>query len=234
MGQYFKPVIIDEKGKVWAFDPYDYEGGGLKLTEHSWIGNPFVDAVTKAMLADRLDGDGRTINWNTDGTAWNAKRVAWIGDYADGYIDGIVESGKPADFGHGYISDVQQAKTLCSKVWKYDDENPDNDIHVLIPGILPDVRIMDKHRTNWFLVNVSKNSFLDIKKYAEKSADTDGWCLHPLPLLTCVGNGEGGGDYYGKPGQDAVGSWAFDKIILTSTRPDPATYIEETVIFKES
>ena len=28
MGQYFKPVIIDEKGKVWAFDPYDYEGGG--------------------------------------------------------------------------------------------------------------------------------------------------------------------------------------------------------------
>lgn len=34
---------------------------------------------------------------------------------------------------------------------------------------------------------------------------------HPLPLLTAIGNGEGGGDYHGSS-MDMIGKWACDEI----------------------
>ena len=38
-----------------------------------------------------------------------------------------------------------------------------------------------------------------------------GGIIHPLPLLTAIGNGKGGGDYRGTC-LDLVGHWACDKI----------------------
>lgn len=40
--------------------------------------------------------------------------------------------------------------------------------------------------------------------------------VHPLPLLTAVGNGMGSGDYRGKAGRDLVGRWAYRPITLFS------------------
>ena len=60
------------------------------------------------------------------------------------------------------------------------------------------------------------------------------WCVHPLPLLTCIGNDLGGGDYR-YPTKDSttdlVGTWAFDKI---SIQDDLIPFYKEiTPVFKE-
>lgn len=57
-----------------------------------------------------------------------------------------------------------------------------------------------------------------------------GWCIHPLPLLTCSSNGKGGGDYYGCD-ISAVGAWCNDIIYLTAQRP--IDYSEEEYFFRE-
>jgi hypothetical protein len=65
MGQYYKPVILkDNKRTVknWMYS-HDFDNG-LKLMEHSYIGNTFVNAF-----------ESQLIN--------NPQRVAWAGDYAD-------------------------------------------------------------------------------------------------------------------------------------------------------
>ena len=65
MGQYFKPVLVrDDKTIIaWAYS-HEYDNG-LKLMEHSWVGNGFVAVIENLLLK-------------------NPTRVVWCGDYADG------------------------------------------------------------------------------------------------------------------------------------------------------
>lgn len=64
-----------------------------------------------------------------------------------------------------------------------------------------------------YIVNHTKKLILDCWEYLTLSLkdSEDGWVIHPLPLLTAVGNGRGGGDYRGI-NQDKVGSWAWDML----------------------
>lgn len=43
--------------------------------------------------------------------------------------------------------------------------------------------------------------------------------LHPLPLLTAIGNGQGGGDYYGI-NQSVVGKWFWDELSISTSAPE--------------
>ena len=77
-----------------------------------------------------------------------------------------------------------------------------------------------------YVVNHSKRVFVD-KQATEEDK------MHPLPLLTCEGNGRGGGDYIGEDPQHLVGSWARDIIAVTREPPEgygevhfDLTYIE--------
>lgn len=81
-----------------------------------------------------------------------------------------------------------------------------------------------------YLVNHSKKVFLDCNDYYNRCSN-DGWCLHPLSLLTAVGNGEGGGDYFGENSSD-VGAWAWD-IISVEDEP-PAAFKEVKYTFIEN
>lgn len=62
MGQYYYPTLV-EGNRLEVFYSHDYENG-LKLMEHSYIGNDFVNAVVSQI-------------------AGNPMKVAWIGDYSD-------------------------------------------------------------------------------------------------------------------------------------------------------
>ena len=42
-----------------------------------------------------------------------------------------------------------------------------------------------------YLVNHIKKEYINCDSYKTKAITDDGWCIHPLPLLTCVGNGGG-------------------------------------------
>lgn len=85
---------------------------------------------------------------------------------------------------------------------------------------------------NLYLCNHERKQYLDLAKYKKKSTDKDGWCLHPLSLLTAVGNGRGGGDYHDcYPNFNKIGIWAWDMISLEETIPEG--YVEFNVVFKE-
>jgi len=67
MGQYYKPAIL-QKGhgrfKILAWAYAHAFGSGLKLTEHSWVGNNFVALIENHLFR-------------------NPQRLVWAGDYAD-------------------------------------------------------------------------------------------------------------------------------------------------------
>jgi hypothetical protein len=65
-----------------------------------------------------------------------------------------------------------------------------------------------------YIINHSKKQFVD--KMASK-AEEEGMKYHPLPLLTCEGNGRGGGDYRGD--SPLIGSWARDVISVEVEAP---------------
>ena len=74
MGQYFKPVILKEKENseqaeqviAWMYS-HNY-GNGLKLMEHSWLKNDFVNTF-ESLLAPNAE--------------YYKSRVIWAGDYAE-------------------------------------------------------------------------------------------------------------------------------------------------------
>ncbi len=59
--------------------------------------------------------------------------------------------------------------------------------------------------------------------------------IHPLPLLTAVGNGRGGGDYHGKC-MHLIGGWACDEIEVLHSWDDnykDYTNISKNIQFEE-
>ena len=64
MGQNYLAVSIDLQECV---NPHDY-GFSAKLTEHSWLFNPFVGTVTNLLAP---------------GGRWYKSRIVWAGDYMD-------------------------------------------------------------------------------------------------------------------------------------------------------
>jgi hypothetical protein len=79
-----------------------------------------------------------------------------------------------------------------------------------------------------YLVNHTKGVYLDNTKQEANSEDER---IHPLPLLTCEGNGRGGGDYFTEDGHllKHIGSWARD--IISAEMEIPVGYSEIIVSF---
>lgn len=84
------------------------------------------------------------------------------------------------------------------------------------------------------ILNHDTKEYLDCDIYFESSTDKHGWTIHPLPLLTALGNGLGGGDYHEKfPNFDKVGFWANNLIEITSLDKVPEEYNRFDIYFKE-
>ena len=162
MGQYYHPAILAEDKKTvnkWLH-AHKY-GDGLKLMEHSWIGNKFVRAFESLIYH-------------------NPQRVVWAGDYAENC--------------EGLKTNVYNR---CTEKKDVSYETPATEI---------------KAR---YIVNHSKKEFINKLKVPKM----EGWAINPLPLMTCEGNGQGGGDFYGSDFQNFVGSWARDVISIENRMP---------------
>jgi hypothetical protein len=72
MGQYYYPIILDKDGKIVVWMLAHSYGNGLKLMEHSWIGNNFVSTFEFALSPEGPH---------------HKSRVVWAGDYADNEPD---------------------------------------------------------------------------------------------------------------------------------------------------
>lgn len=75
-----------------------------------------------------------------------------------------------------------------------------------------------------FLVNHTEKEYVDIAEYVERLTELDSGVIDPLPILTATGNDRGGGDYFGKQGQEFIGKWAWRYI---SVEDEPPTDYKE-------
>lgn len=130
----------------------------------------------------------------------NPMKVVWVGDYADS-----------AETTNGI--EKNELKRLCKKAWGCKGS---------------DIKFDPLRLDGLCLVNHTKKIYIDCDDYYNECAD-DGWCIHPLPLLTAIGNGLGGGDYRGD--NPDVGIWAND--VISIERVAPEGFKEAEYIFKE-
>jgi len=172
MGQYYKPVSVEKREHVYSHD----FGNGLKLMEHSWIGNAFV-GVVEDLIAE--------------GGAWHGDRIVWAGDYAD------------------------PEKNRKSNLWDLCKNQ-----------IKPEVT-----KNNYrYVLNLDTKEYVDTKKvplsdvYIDEKGKPWPFTIHPLPLLTCDGNGRGGGDFH--KDDPLVGIWARNRVSVSKTKPKGYTEIE--------
>ena len=83
-----------------------------------------------------------------------------------------------------------------------------------------------------FLINFDTKQYIDLNEYKAASVDKDGWSIHPLPLLTAVGNDRGLGDFHkGNIGYEFVGIWAWNLISIKDKVPKGFKKI--SIVFKE-
>ncbi len=191
MGQYFKPCILKTESQQTTNDKiagwmesHDYNEG-LKLMEHSWLNNEFLNT-----FEELISPEG----------PFEKHSVVWAGDYAnpENDLSFTDETGKPLDL---------NLYDLCSDTKKL---NPKR------------VKGNSKYR---YILNHTTKQFVDKTKVPASATGTseDGtpWTLriHPLPLLTCEGNGNGGGDYYGEE-RGQVGVWARHSISVANEIPN--------------
>ena len=106
-------------------------------------------------------------------------------------------------------------------VWAGDYADPDEDnldnLYSQYESEPKKVKIpkISKYGPGRFIVNHTENQYID---KATLSKDNDGWTIHPLPLLTCEGNGRGGGDY--RRDNSHIGDWARDQISIEKEKPE--------------
>ena len=88
-------------------------------------------------------------------------RIVWCGDYAND------------DEKHNALKE-KTGIDFCMAVWG--DEGYTSE------GIKKDcLELNDK-----YLINHTSKEFIDCNKYIERCTMKDGWCIHPLPLLTAL------------------------------------------------
>ena len=210
MGQYYMPTLISEDGSIRTLYSRDY-GNGLKLMEHSYIGNNFVNAVLTEIWQDPT-------------------RVAWIGDYSDDELgDAYERKLTHEDFMHYYAA-----------AWNDGREDlrvrpePRSILTMRIKR-----RYLVNHTQKVYIhigEYIAANRWTEQGEWCNGRYDpfaSYDMCVNPLPLLTACGNNRGGGDYRsGNPDFDQVGSWAFDLIECTDKLPK-GDYVKVSYTFSE-
>lgn len=133
---------------------------------------------------------------------WHKSPIVWAGDYADGELD---EQGNPLM--ERWTDDSGKEREAEINLYSQCDDE-----YKLYP------REREVPKEFKYIVNHTK------KEYVNKDSvpNNDGWRIHPLPVLTCEGNGRGGGDLHPERANgdfSLVGRWARDVISVESKQP---------------
>jgi len=204
MGQYYAALAISADGRLLSVKPREFDMFS-KLTEHSWIGNEYVNIMYSLIYR-------------------SPKKVAWIGDYAldpydrkgDDYYCRLMPK---KQFKPYYNAAQGETPGLRKSLFSEHDFN-------ILNHETTDMYLLN-HDKKMF---VPLEEY--IRETLLESGATDGYCADPLPLLTACGNGRGGGDFpKGCEGFCDVGTWAFDT--LEYTHIVPREYCNAEVCFHE-
>lgn len=204
MGQYYYPTILRKNNKRFCSEEFyslDYDSG-LKLTEHSYCGNHFVETV----MAQLLNNPGR---------------LAWIGDYYEEGDFAELNPGLPKSIEKRFYKHYESEHDYCAGNHVSHHSKPEE----------------VKERQGRFILNHDKKCYIDMEEYEKDNltfgAEDDDCHFHPIPLLTAVGNGRGGGDFSGV-GEEDVGSWAGDLLEVRNAKPKGYRNVTEDIQFQET
>ena len=106
-----------------------------------------------------------------------------------------------------WIGDYAREAEMYDRCWK-DDAEEYNFIASDIPF---------DYNGKWLVNHTTKETFPMDKPAGEM------WVMYPVSLLTAIGNGKGGGDYYGK--HKMIGKWAMHVISIEDAAPADYTII---------
>jgi hypothetical protein len=135
---------------------------------------------------------------------WHRDHLVWAGDYMDEglFLEGI--NGKNE-------SDL----TLydCCIVKEGQPAAPINKVRLILPDG-PEPKFIADHDTK---------EYVSLDNLPEEEPTDPGWHIHPLPLLTCSGNGRGGGDF--RANNIYTGRWSGHSISAEFIVPEGHTEI---------
>ena len=164
-------------------------GGQCKVFDRSVNGE-----YTFAKLLEHSWWNNTFVNAFSEFLYNNPGRICWVGDYAT----------EPDNFKLNVPATITRPN--YKKVWGK-NVNP-------LTCAPSDFTLDGK-----FLVNFDTRQFINLDEYKAASVGSDGWTIHPLPLLTAIGNDRGGGDFHKGVGYDKIGSWAWQLLAFLDQPP---------------
>lgn len=150
------------------------------------------------------------------GNSWYKTRLIWMGDYSN-YDD--LNEDRFFKIRENYFQSMGNAN----------DETKESLWNIFE---LDEYKDLGKELSNEhfrYIINHSTKEYIDTRRTETK----DGWDIHPLSLLTCIGNGRGGGDYRGF-NEDELGLWAGDIISCENEISNYSDYTEFNTEFEEN
>ena len=107
-----------------------------------------------------------------------------------------------------WVGDYAYDAEVYEKCWK----NEDSEFNFVVSDESFD------YTGKWLVNHTTKEAFPLDKPAGEM------WVMYPISLLTAIGNGKGGGDYYGK--NKMIGKWAMHILSIEDAVPDSHTIIQ--------
>jgi len=166
----------------------------VSIETKQWVSSHHFGSGLKLMEHSWLKNDmvNAVANLLREGNPWFKTSIVWAGDYGD------------------------ENKFLTpEQIKEYKAVNPDYEanLYSYVGEYGSEVKPRNPRKIigRW-LINHTKKERVSLTGLPK---DSDGWRIHPLPLLTCNGNGRGGGDY--REDNDMVGAWAGDVISVQET-----------------
>lgn len=199
MGQYYK-IGINRTDDLDSRKTAYYYPEMLKLMEFSWLTNWNMNWVESLLKTPAV--------------------IVWVGDYADQHIK------EPRNTSEKITSEFD-----ASTEDRIFTDSKGGFLHAFNDDGCPEAVNCKTRKTCYakYLINLTKKEFIDIEHYKNEFTNKDDFCIHPLPLLTAVGNGLGGGDYHGI-NMEFVGIWAGDTIQTLKAQPD-STFTDMTAAY---
>lgn len=222
MGQYYKYINIDKRIIVSA-------NCGVKLCEHSWLGNNEVVIPIEQLVK----------------TKWQGDRVIQLGDYAEGMAASTELRKEHLKFIKKIKKEIGITTLYCGNDAKEGEKFKEYTLEELFDSynlklehdsegtLIPFNEKGQKCSCDQFryLYNTKKKEYVDSFKILPSYVDIYKseiifTKLDAYSLLIAIGNGEGGGDYFG-PDENLVGLWATTSDSIIISEKSPKEYAEE-------
>ena len=214
MGQYYIYINIDKRIAVNAYY-------GAELCEHSWLGNNEVVIPIEQLVK----------------TKWQGDRVIQLGDYADGMADSAASTAlrkehlKFIEKIKKEIGMTNDQRLYWGDVAEKGEKFKEYTLEELFDSY--DLKLGQKCSCDQFryLYNTKRKEYVDSFKIlpsyvGEYKSEINFVKLDAYSLLIAIGNGLGGGDYYG-PDENLVGLWATTSDSIIISEKSPKEYAEE-------